>query len=73
MRELLDKVEKELEKVGDKGLTSSNLDSTYKLIDIYKDIKEAKYYEKMCQEYDSNDERRRDSKGRYMEDTRGHN
>lgn len=73
MRELLDKVEKELEKVGDKGLTSSNLDSTYKLIDIYKDIKEAKYYEKMCQEEDSYDARWRDSQGRYMEDSRGRN
>lgn len=69
MRELLEKVEKELEKVGDKGLTSSNLDSTYKLIDIYKDIKEAKYYEKMCEE-ESYDARRRDSQGRYMEDSR---
>lgn len=66
MRELLDKVEKELEKVGDKGLTSSNLDATYKLIDIYKDIKEAKYYEKMCEEETYN-ARRRDSQGRYME------
>lgn len=48
MRELLEKVEKQLESIGDKGLTSSNLDTTYKLIDIYKDIKEAKYYEEMC-------------------------
>lgn len=48
MRELLEKVEKQLESIGDKGLTSSNLDTTYKLIDIYKDIKEAKYYEDMC-------------------------
>lgn len=67
MHELLDKVEKELEKIGDKGLTSSNLDTTYKLIDIYKDIKEAKYYENMCKE-DSYDARRRDSMGRYTGD-----
>lgn len=45
MDELLRKVKKELETIGDKGLTSSNLDTTYKLIDIYKDIKEAEYYE----------------------------
>ena len=70
MRELLNKVEKELEKVGEKGLTSSNLDSTYKLIDIYKDIKEAKYYDKMCDE-ESYDARRRDSMGRYMDSSRG--
>lgn len=47
MKELLRKVEKELETIGDKGLTSSNLDTTFKLIDIYKDIKEACYYEEM--------------------------
>lgn len=68
MHELMDKVEKELDKIGDKGLTSSNLDTTYKLIDIYKDIKEAKYYEKMCEsESESYDARRRDSRGRYMD------
>ena len=73
MHELLDKVERELEKIGDKGLTSSNLDTTYKLIDIFKDIKEAKYYEKMCKgEEDSYDARRRDSQGRYMGDIEPH-
>lgn len=71
MNDLLEKVEKELDKIGDKGLTSSNLDTTYKLIDIYKDIKESKYYEKMCKE-DSYDARRRDSQGRYMENDRGY-
>ena len=45
MEELLRKVKKELENIGEKGLSSSNLDTTYKLIDIYKDIKEACYYE----------------------------
>lgn len=70
MEQLLRKVEKELESIGDKGLTSSNLDTTYKLIDIYKDIKEACYYEKKTQE-DSHEEemygaRRRDGRGRYM-------
>lgn len=67
MRDLLEKVEKELDKIGDKGLTSSNLDTTYKLIDIYKDIKEADYYKKMCEEgEDSYGARARDSRGRYM-------
>lgn len=68
MNELLRKVKKELENIGDKGLTSSNLDTTYKLIDIYKDIKEADYY---CSMIDGENEnyngRRRDSMGRYME------
>lgn len=40
MEALLRKVNKELETIADKGITSSNLDATYKLIDIYKDIKE---------------------------------
>lgn len=68
MRELLSKVESELEKIGDKGLTSGNLDTTYKLIDIFKDIHEAKYYEKMCETDSSYDAPRRDSRGRYMGD-----
>ena len=69
MRDLLKKVEEELEKIGDKGLTSSNLETTYKLIDIYKDIKEADYYKKMCEkDEESYDARSRDSRGRYMTD-----
>ena len=40
MELLLKRVGKELETIADKGISSSNLDSTYKLIDIYKDIKE---------------------------------
>lgn len=40
METLLKKVNKELETIADKGITSSNLDTTYKLVDIYKDIKE---------------------------------
>ena len=44
MIEKLEKLEeivaKELEQIGEKGLTSSNLDTTFKLIDILKDIKE---------------------------------
>ena len=47
MEELLKRVEKELDGIAEKGVTSSNLEMTYKLMDIYKDIKEAKYYDKM--------------------------
>lgn len=32
-------IEAELKKISEKGLTSSNLDTTYKLIDMYKDCK----------------------------------
>lgn len=40
MEMLAKKVKKELDAIADKGITSSNLETTYKLIDIYKDIKE---------------------------------
>lgn len=66
MKELLRKVEKELENIGEKGITSTNLDTTYKLIDIYKDIKEACYYEdQVSKNEDSYDAR--DSRGRYRD------
>ena len=47
---LLERVEKELDAIADKGLTSSNLETTYKLIDIFKDITESCYYEKMTED-----------------------
>lgn len=74
MKELQHKVKKELENVGEKGLTSSNLDSTYKLVDIYKDILEIyEKEEKLGGSYDrywdeSYDARSRDSRGRYTGD-----
>lgn len=67
MRELLEKVERELDKIGEKGLTSSNLDTVYKLIDIYKDIKESKYYEEMCGGRETYNER---SRSRYNDHDR---
>lgn len=67
MKELLRKVEKELENIGEKGITSSNLDTAYKLIDIYKDIKEACYYEDQINNEDSYGARERDSRGRYRD------
>lgn len=70
MEQLLRKVKKELESIGDKGLTSSNLDTTYKLIDIYKDIKEACYYEEMTEGGDTYGRRSRGADGRYRGDDR---
>lgn len=40
LKKLEEIVTKELESISEKGLTSSNLDTTFKLIDILKDIKE---------------------------------
>lgn len=68
MDELLRKVKKELENIGEKGLTSSNLETTNKLIDIYKDIKEACWYdEQMSGDSEVYGVRRRDGRGRYMD------
>ena len=41
MEKLMRSIEKELREVGEQGITSSNLDSTSKLVDMYKDLKEA--------------------------------
>lgn len=69
MHKLLGRVEEQLENIADKGLSSSNLDVAYKLIDIYKDIYEAKYYKSETKE--ENEERyglrSRDGRGRYMD------
>lgn len=58
MDELMRRVKKELSTIADKGLTSSNLDTAYKLIDIYKDIKEADYYDR-CNEEETYGARRK--------------
>ena len=63
MNELLkSKVQKELDNIAEKGLTSSNLETTYKLVDIYKDLCEIdgggetkmyndRYYDKYDERY----------------------
>lgn len=40
MEMLLKRVRKELDAIADKGISSSNLETTNKLVDIYKDLKE---------------------------------
>lgn len=40
MEKLMEIVKKELKEIGEKGLTNANLESTYKLVDILKDLKE---------------------------------
>lgn len=37
-------IDSELHKIEDKGLTPSNLDTAYKLVDMYKDMIKAEYY-----------------------------
>lgn len=45
MRKLCEVIETELHKIAEKGLTTSNLDTAYKLIDMYKDLKNTNYWE----------------------------
>lgn len=40
MHELMKKVKKELDTIAEKGISSSNLEATTKLVDIYKNLKE---------------------------------
>jgi hypothetical protein len=53
MKKLCELVEKELEKIAEKGLTTSNLETAYKLVDIYKDLKNTEYWETKGEYYDT--------------------
>lgn len=49
LKKLEELVSKELEQISEKGLTSANLETTYKLMDILKDIKEVEETDKEMQ------------------------
>lgn len=51
MERLCGIVEDELGKIAEKGLSSSNLETAFKLIDMYKDIKNTEYWEKKSEYY----------------------
>lgn len=79
VKDLCARIEDELSKIADNGLTTGNLEMTYKLIDMYKDIKNTQYWDKKVEYYNTvldemrggyNDDysergRKRDSMGRY--------
>ena len=79
IKDLCARIEDELSKIADSGLTTGNLEMTYKLIDMYKDIKNTQYWDKKVEYYNTvldemrggyNDDysergRKRDSMGRY--------
>lgn len=72
IKDLLSKIEDEIGLIADKGLNSGNLDVAYKLIDMYKDVKNTEYWDKKGEYYATVlDEmrggysERRDSMGRY--------
>ena len=52
MYKLCEIIEKELHKIAEKGLTTSNLDSAYKLVDMYKDLKNTDYWEQKGEYYE---------------------
>ena len=53
MEKLCKVVEQELEKIAEKGLTTANLETAYKLVDIYKDLKNTEYWETKGEYYDT--------------------
>lgn len=78
MYRLCQRIVEELDKIAEKGLTSSNLENAYKLVDMYKDIKNTEYWETKAQYYMqemggeySQRNQRRDSRGRYARNDGG--
>lgn len=53
MKKLCELIESELGKIAEKGLTTSNLETAYKLIDMYKDLKNTEYWETKGEYYDT--------------------
>lgn len=53
MKKLCELIETELHKIAEKGLTTSNLETAYKLVDMYKDLKNTEYWETKSEYYDT--------------------
>lgn len=65
----------ELDKIADKGLTTGNLDTAYKLVDMYKDLMDAEYHTTKKEYYEQetdmggySETRKRDNMGHYSRD-----
>lgn len=74
---LMECIESELEKIADRGLTSGNLDTAFKLVDMLKDIENIEYWRRKEETFDSgyggrerNDYSNRGTKGKHY--VRGH-
>lgn len=73
IKDLCTRIEDELSKIADNGLTTGNLDMAYKLIDMYKDIKNTQYWDKKVEYYNTVlDEMRSGYGERYSERGRKH-
>lgn len=78
MERMLNIVCDELDKIAEKGLNTGNLETAYKLIDMYKDLKDADYRTVKKEFYEqemgidgySERYRKRDNKGRYSREGR---
>lgn len=53
MKKLCELIETELQKIVDKGFTNTNIETAYKLVDMYKDIKNTEYWETKGEYYDT--------------------
>ena len=53
IKKLCELIESELGKIAEKGLTTSNLETAYKLVDMYKDLKNTEYWETKGEYYDT--------------------
>ena len=53
MKKLCELIETELNKIVEKGFTNTNLETAYKLVDMYKDIKNTEYWETKGEYYDT--------------------
>ena len=73
IKDLCARIEDELSKIADSGLTTGNLEMTYKLIDMYKDIKNTQYWDKKVEYYNTVlDEMRSGYNDNYSERGRKH-
>ena len=80
MEKMIRLIEGELQKIADKGLNTSNLETAYKLIDMYKDIKNTEYWDMKGEYYMTEMDggeysqrgRRRDRMGRYSREGGGY-
>ncbi len=74
MKRLCEIIEDELHKIAEKGLNTGNLETAYKLVDMYKDLKNTEYWDQKSEYYMAvldemqggySEARGRDSMGRY--------
>lgn len=51
MTRLIDRICDELDKIAEKGLNTSNLETAYKLVDMYKDLRNTEYWDQKAEYY----------------------